>query len=77
MLFITVIVSVGSLFVDQEIPDENDEKGLSVEFGGTVEKGGWWAPTTCQPRAKVSLAVVPRQIFANSFSLPLFTRVPN
>ena len=48
---------VGPLFVDQEIPDENEEKGLSVEFGGTVEKGGWWAPTNCQPRVKVAIII--------------------
>jgi len=48
---------VGPLFVDQEIPKENDEKGLSVEFGGTVEKGGWWAPTSCAPRSKVAIII--------------------
>ena len=29
------------------------EKDLSVEYGGTVEKGGRWEPTTCTPRKKV------------------------
>ena len=29
------------------------ERELSVDFGGTVEKGGKWSPTACKPRRKV------------------------
>ena len=46
---------MGALFIDQSIPKDMKavEKDLSVQYGGTVEKGGHWAPTTCVPRKKV------------------------
>ena len=50
-----IFFTVGSLFIDQTIPKDitEVEKSLSVEYGGTVEKGGWWNPTSCKPRVKV------------------------
>lgn len=50
---------VGPLFIDQTIPKkiEDVEKILSVDFGGTVENGGWWEPTTCKPRVKVAIII--------------------
>eukprot|EP00111_Clytia_hemisphaerica_P005217 TCONS_00015043-protein len=50
---------VGPLFIDQSIPKDMEavEKDLSVDFGGTVEKGGKWAPTTCKPKHKVAIII--------------------
>lgn len=56
---------VGSLFIDQSIPKDMAavEKDLSVEYGGTVEKGGRWEPTTCTPRKKVAVIIPYRKRF--------------
>jgi len=35
---------------------ETVEKELSVEFGGTVEKGGTWSPS-CQPVHRVCVII--------------------
>ncbi|XP_066924327.1 beta-1,4-galactosyltransferase 2-like [Clytia hemisphaerica] len=56
---------VGPLFIDQSIPKDMEavEKDLSVDFGGTVEKGGKWAPTTCKPKHKVAIIIPYRKRF--------------
>ena len=47
---------VGPLYIDQSVPKDlkSVEKQMSIDFGGPVEKGGWWQPDSCQPRVKVS-----------------------
>ena len=53
-MFLHFLYLVGPLFIDQAIPKdmESVEKELSVEFGGTVLKGGAWTPS-CKPVHKV------------------------
>ena len=43
----------------QEVRD-TDLQVMSVKYGGTVEEGGWWTPTTCTPRRKVAIIIVYR-----------------
>ena len=51
------------MYVDQSVPNIKDlEKLFSVESGGMIEKGGWWKPKTCAPRAKVEIFNVYRLI---------------
>lgn len=56
---------VGPLFIDQSIPKDmvSIEKTLSVEYGGTVEKGGLWYPSTCKPIHKVAIIIPYRKRF--------------
>ena len=52
-------VSVGAMFIDQSIPEMHDlEKQMSVKYGGTVETGGWWRPSDCKARTKVSPVIL-------------------
>lgn len=48
---------IGPMYIDQTIPDNNTLKALSVDFGGSVEPGGWWSPSTCIPRRKVAVII--------------------
>ncbi|XP_065656640.1 beta-1,4-N-acetylgalactosaminyltransferase bre-4 [Hydra vulgaris] len=49
---------VGALYVDQSVPSLKDlEKMYSVDFGGMIEKGGWWKPKQCLERVKVAIVI--------------------
>ena len=49
------IFIVGAIFIDESVPKSlaDVEKELSSAHGGTVLKGGCWAPTKCAPKHKV------------------------
>ena len=64
-----LLIIVGPIFIDETAPKRmaNVEKKFSIKHGGTVLKGGRWAPKTCYSKHKVLLRSLIIKFYSTTF----------